>query len=185
MEEEIWKDIVGYENKYQVSNFGRVRSLKRETKNTGIFGKSEIVILKEKILKPRTSKSKGLKTGYYRVALQKNGIVKNFCVHKLVAEAFIQNPENKSQVDHIDTDISNNKVENLRWCSQKENNNNQKTRIHLSQSILKSKEKSSKYYYNGVTLHSYCNKNNLNYFNVLDRIRKQGKTLDDAVSLYK
>lgn len=185
MTEEIWKDIKGYEGKYQVSNIGRVKSLAREVENKGKFRKTKKIFLRGKILTPRTSKSKGLKTGYYRVALQQNGEFKNFCIHKLVAEAFIPNIENKKQVDHIDTDISNNKVENLRWCSQKENNNNIKTRKKLSISILKSKHKTSKYYYNGMTLHLYCSKNNLNYFNVLDKIRKNGKTIDEAVSFYK
>lgn len=183
--EEIWKDIKGYEGKYQVSNLGRVKSLEREIENDGMFGKQKKLFVREKILTPRTSKSKGLKTGYYRVLLFNNGKGKNHCIHKLVADAFIPNKESKKQVDHIDTDISNNKASNLRWCSQKENNNNIKTREKLSISILKSKHKTSKYYYKGMTLHLYCSKNDLNYFNVLDKIRKNGKTIDEAVSFYK
>lgn len=109
--EEIWKTIEGYENKYEVSSLGRVRSYK-PNKNDW------------QILKPRTSKSKGLITGYLRVGLRKNNIFKNLCVHKLVAKAFIPNPENKPQVDHIDGNIFNNTVDNLRWVTQKENNNN-------------------------------------------------------------
>ncbi len=125
MAEEIWKDVVGYENKYQVSNLGRVRSLDRFIKNTGSFGDAKFVRIKGKLLKPRTSKSKGLKTGYYRVLLSG----KNYCIHKLVANAFIPNPLKKPQVDHIDCDISNNKVENLKWVTQKENRNNPLTKI--------------------------------------------------------
>lgn len=109
--EEIWKAIEGYENKYEVSSLGRVRSYK-PSKNDW------------QILKPRTSKSKGLVTGYLRVGLRKNNIFKIFCIHKLVAKAFIPNPENKPQVDHIDGNIFNNTVDNLRWATQKENNNN-------------------------------------------------------------
>ena len=118
--EEIWKPIKGYEKYYEVSTFGNVRSLDRFIKCETIFGNNKNFIKKGRLLKPRTSKSRGLETGYYRVML--NG--KNKCVHKLVAEAFIPNPENKPQVDHIDGDVCNNKVFNLRWVTQKENNNN-------------------------------------------------------------
>lgn len=121
--EETWKPVKGYEKYYEVSNTGNVRSLDRAIRSETLFGKNKNFIKKGRILKPRTSKSKGLTTGYYRVML--NG--KNKCVHKIVAEAFIPNPENKPQVDHIDSDISNNSVTNLRWVTPKENNNNPKT----------------------------------------------------------
>lgn len=122
--QEIWKDVKGYEGFYQVSNLGRVRSLDRFVENNGAFGNPKFIGIKGKLLKPRTSKSKGLKTGYYRVALSG----KNCCVHKLVANAFIPNPFNKPQVDHIDCDVSNNRVENLKWVTQKENRNNPLTK---------------------------------------------------------
>lgn len=106
MTEEIWKDIEGYEN-YQVSNMGNVRSL--DYRGSG----------KIKILKPRL-----IKTGYYIVGLSKNRVQKDYRINRLVAEAFIPNPENKPNVDHIDTNPLNNRVDNLRWCTQKENINN-------------------------------------------------------------
>lgn len=119
---EIWKDIKNYEGLYQVSNLGRVRSLDRVIHNSGLIGKDKTFIKKGRILSPRTSKSRGLVTGYYRVYLTDGRKGYNKCIHKLVAETFIPNPENKPQVDHIDKDVTNNAVTNLRWCTQLENN---------------------------------------------------------------
>ena len=104
MKKEIWKPIKGYEGLYQVSNFGRVKSLK--------FGK-------EKILK----QSKNKKTGYLHVVLCKNGILKTFRVHRLVAEAFLDNPNNLPCVNHKDENKTNNNVDNLEWCNAKYNLN--------------------------------------------------------------
>ena len=110
MEEEIWKPIKDFEGYYEVSNIGRVRSL--NYKRTG----------KEKIL----TNIEDYK-GYLEVVLTKNGKRKQFKVHRLVAEAFIPNPENKPCIDHINTIKSDNRVENLRWVTYKENSNNEKT----------------------------------------------------------
>lgn len=100
---EEWKDIKGYEGLYQVSNLGRVKSLK--------FGK-------ERILKPIKNT-----VGYMQVSLCKYGKIKKFTVHNILAEVFIQNPENKPEVNHIDEDKTNNMVSNLEWCTRKENVN--------------------------------------------------------------
>lgn len=124
---EVWKPIKGYEDLYEVSSEGNVRSLDRLVDNKTIYGSRKCFLKKGRILKPRTSKSRGLSNGYLRVRLIDGKENKNKCVHKLVAEAFIPNPENKDQVDHIDCNVFNNKVSNLRWCTQKENNNNPKT----------------------------------------------------------
>ena len=102
---EIWKDIEGYENLYQVSNLGRVKSLNYN--HTG----------KEKIMKAKKDK------GYLRVQLYKDGKPKFYSVHRLVATSFLPNPNNLSQVNHIDEDKSNNIVDNLEWCSAKYNSN--------------------------------------------------------------
>ena len=98
---EIWKDIKGYEGMYQVSNLGRVRSLK--------YGKY-------KILKGTKSK------GYLQVRLSKNGYQTTYRIHRLVAEAFIDKIEGKNCVDHINGIIDDNRSENLKWCTVKENN---------------------------------------------------------------
>ena len=106
-ETEEWRDIVGYEGEYQVSNLGRVKSLSRF-----IFNGKGTFLSQEKILN-------GFKTkkGYIRVELHK----KSFAIHRLVAQAFIPNELNKPQVNHIDGDKSNNCVSNLEWCTNGEN----------------------------------------------------------------
>ena len=103
MKKELWRDIKNYEGHYQVSNFGRVKSIK--------FGK-------EIILKPVTDRH-----GYLLVSLWKNNKQKTYKVHRLVAEAFIDNTDNLPQVNHKDENPLNNNVNNLEWCNSKYNCN--------------------------------------------------------------
>lgn len=110
---EEWKDIKNYEGLYQVSNLGNVKSLERNKSN----GKGSVKT-KEKILTQDITN-----WGYYRVALYKDGIRKYYKVHRLVAEAFILNPNNKEQVNHIDGNKLNNNVNNLEWNTRIENMN--------------------------------------------------------------
>lgn len=113
---EIWKDVVGYEGLYQVSNLGRVRSLDRVVNITGRGTRK----LKGKLRKI-TLDSKG----YPSVSLSSGNCVdKGHRVHRLVCEAFIPNPENKLYVDHINTVRTDNRVENLRWVTFDENMHN-------------------------------------------------------------
>ena len=118
LENEIWEDIVvdkeelnTYKGLYQVSNIGRVRNSK-----TG------------RILKQWKDRQ-----GYFNVKLYKDSNKKTYKVHRLVALAFIPNTENKPQVDHINTIRHDNRMENLRWATQSENNNNELTLKHISE----------------------------------------------------
>ena len=114
--EEEWRPVVGFEGLYEVSNFGLVKTLHR----------------KERILKSSIPK----KGKYASVFLCKNGKIYPMPVHRVVAIAFIPNPENKPVVDHIDTDITNNRVDNLRWATVQENCMNPITRINNSRSKM-------------------------------------------------
>lgn len=111
--DEIWKDIVDYENLYQGSNLGRVRSVDRWVKDTN----GSLRFYRGRILKPVINGR-----GYLQVCLCKNGKVKKFTVHRLVAEAFLPNPDNLPEVNHKDENKLNNVVSNLEWCNSKYNN---------------------------------------------------------------
>lgn len=103
---EVWRDIVGFEGKYQVSNLGRVKSLPKYT-----YSKGYPQLRKEKILKP-------VHVGKYRNYLSvRLNDCKQYKVHRLVAQAFIPNPNNLPMVNHKDRDPSNNHVDNLEWCN--------------------------------------------------------------------
>lgn len=117
MEEEIWKDIEEYEGLYQVSNMGNVKSVNRKVKNS--LSKSGYIEIKSQIMKQKQRKD-----GYMYIQLSKNGKSKGFFVHRLVAKAFIPNPENKPYIDHINTIRNDNRIENLRWATREENDHN-------------------------------------------------------------
>lgn len=106
---EIWKDIEGYENLYKISNFGNIISKRYWLLNKYIY--------KERKIKPTIANN-----GYIRVSLTKDKKVKYVNIHRLVAQAFIPNPDNLPCVNHIDGNKENNRVDNLEWCTHSYNN---------------------------------------------------------------
>lgn len=129
MGNEIFKDIKGYEGLYAIGTLGHVKALSKQMFNhTGYWNKPE------KILNPAKDSK-----GYLRVAIWKNGKQHTYKVHRLVADAFIPNPENKPQVNHIDGNKQNNNVENLEWCT------NQENQIHSWKSGLRNSKEIEKY----------------------------------------
>lgn len=115
--EEIWKPIKGYEGFYEVSNLGRIKALSRKvlvSKNGDItyYRKKKEHIMSQ----PYSS------NGYKQICLSKNGKTRLFRVHRLVAEAFIENPDRLPEVNHIDESRDNNRADNLEWCTHKYNN---------------------------------------------------------------
>ena len=109
MENEVWKDIVGYEGLYQVSNLGRVKSLKRKV----YAGRNRMRWQYERIL----SNNKTNGNGYIVVSLNKESKSKNKYVHRLVAEAFLENPNNYKYINHKDQNTFNNNANNLEFCT--------------------------------------------------------------------
>lgn len=122
MKTEIWLSVKGFENLYEISSSGKIRS-----KSSG------------KLYKPYRSAN-----GYYSIFLHNNGRYR-FSIHRLVAEHFIPNPENKPCVNHIDHDRGNDKVENLEWCTHKENmqHASRAGRLNTSKSVGEDNPKST------------------------------------------
>lgn len=111
---EIWMDIEDYKGHYQVSNLGKVRSLDRTNKHS----ENKIRMIKGRLLKIQINNKRN---GYCEISLHKEGFEKRYKIHRLVAIAFIPNPNNKKEVNHIDGNKSNNCVENLEWVTSIEN----------------------------------------------------------------
>ena len=106
---EIWKDVKGYEGLYQVSNFGRIRTPEKLSKNGHHLKNKYLKLLKNQY-------------GYKYIGIHKNGVRSNRFIHRLVAQAFIPNPHNYPEVNHKDENPSNNCVDNLEWCTRGYNN---------------------------------------------------------------
>lgn len=145
---EIWRDIKGYEGIYQVSSEGRIKSLRRVDKSNHIVNEK----IKDTIVN---------KYGYEMVTLWLNGSCKTLRVHRLVAEAFIPNPENKPCIDHINTIKTDNRVVNLKWASSKENCNNPISKQHLSNALKgNTNSKYGKMHHNSKKVYQYDKEGN-------------------------
>lgn len=103
---EVWKPVTDYEGLYEVSNFGRIKSL--------CAGRWNAVIIRKPVSDMQ---------GYQVVTLRKNGFAQTITIHRLVAKAFLDNPNEWPEVNHKDEDKTNNHVENLEWCTRKYNQN--------------------------------------------------------------
>lgn len=126
MVHEEWRDICGYEGCYQVSSLGGVRSLDRTI--TYINGRT--ILTKGKVLNCYRKDNGYIGVDLYDV----NKVRRKHHVHRLVAQAFIENPHDKPMIDHINTIRDDNRVENLRWVTQSENLSNLKSKINMIES---------------------------------------------------
>lgn len=110
--EEIWKPVKGYEGLYEVSNTGRVFSIKRN------------IVMEPSITRPSIkwiAKTKSKPSPYFKISLMDNNKKTDYKIHRLVAEAFLENPENKPVVNHLNHITTDNRVQNLEWCTYTEN----------------------------------------------------------------
>lgn len=144
---EIWKYVVGFENRYQVSNLGNVKNC----------------------LNGRILKSSNDKDGYKQINLRKNGVYKTYKVHRLIAQSFIPNPNNLPQVNHKDEDKANNNVDNLEWCTNYYNNHYGTARERMAKAQINRKDLSK------PVLQFDKNENLLNeYPSIIEGARKTG-----------
>ena len=127
-QQEVWKDVAGYEGLYQVSNLGRVKSRRYYVKYGAV---------REKVLKPVAGKAR-----YAYIMLNKNGEQRKARVHRLVAEHFLQNSNDFPCVNHKDQNPLNNRADNLEWCTQKYNLNYGTAREKIADKMLKGSYKS-------------------------------------------
>lgn len=159
-QQEVWKDIPGYEGWYQVSTLGRVKRLQKVHWNHGIKN----IVKREYILTPTMDRKGylcvGITDGFKKITRK---------VHRLVGITFIPNPLNKPQIDHIDRNRQNNRVENLRWVTEHENSINTCTNHNLE--------------YNGMikTIREWQDITGINQHTILARINR-GWSVEDALT---
>ena len=177
MKKEYWKSVVGYEGLYEVSNWGRVKSF--DTYRKGING--SIRCCKGKIIKYQKTKH-----GYLQVGLWKNGQCKHYYVHRLVAEAFIPNPNNLPIINHKDENKQNNIVSNLEWCTYQYNNTYGKMNINRN----KQKKKILQYDLEGNFIKEWesiaeCNRNGFLQSKIILCCQGERKTHKGFIWRYK
>lgn len=158
--QEIWKPIPGYELRYAVSNYGRIRSLTRE-----VFDSKRLYF---RTVKGEISKQQNHSKGYLTVRLFNGNEYKTFYSHRIVADAFVPKIKNAPQINHINGNKKDNKPENLEWC------NNQENTIHAfahglcghAESVMciddgktfRSSSEAGRYYsFNGKAISDCCN----------------------------
>ena len=157
---EEWKPIRGYDGRYEISNLGRIRVTKRWVVNSREY------VDCEKIMNPTDNGH-----GYAIVGLRKNAVKKNHYVHRLVADAFVDNPHGYAVVNHIDHNTWNNMADNLEWCTQEENVRYSADRMRKRKSVGYSK-----------TGEQYIYKRGNKYRLVIDRTEYPASaTLEEAV----
>ena len=120
---EIWKPIKGYEGYYEASNLGNIRSVDRVILSTANILHTE----HKQLRRGRVLKQGNGRKGYKIVVLQRDGQKRTMYTHRIIAMTFVENPYNKPCIDHINGVCTDNRAENLRWCTQKENINNPNT----------------------------------------------------------
>ena len=176
MKKEYWKPVVGYEELYQVSNWGRVKSLPRNG-----------TVKYARILKPGTNRY-----GYLYVNLCKDGKVKTFTVHRLVAEAFLPNPDNLPCINHKDECKTNNNVDNLEWCTNEYNINYGTRTERMSKSKINGKRSKTvlQYTLDGQFVREWpsameCDRNGYDQGNVSACCRGELKTYKNFIWKYK
>lgn len=173
LDNEEWRDVVGYEGYYKVSNFARVISLGRTIKFFNSTKRTKPCFLKA-IECCRNGKS------YYIVNLSKFGTTKHVYLHRLVASAFLPNPNNYPEIDHIDRNGLNNSLDNIMWCTHKTNQNNPNTRkqMSLSQRGIKQPTK-------WIAVVKLLNNNIVKIYDNITSVRKDGHLPSGVVNVLK
>lgn len=165
MENVIWKPVNGYEGYYEVSNNGDIRSVDRIVGGNGAHSINGV------FMKPQVGAG-----GYLTVCLSKNGKSKPHKIHRIVASAFIDNPDNKPMIDHINTDRTDNRIENLRWVTALENSRNPLSIKHHVSPSKKCEKKSN-------PIHRNIRKTAHNYPKKVYRYDLNGNYIDGFVSI--
>ena len=167
--EEIWKDVVGYEGLYQVSNKGRIKSICSHVR----LQNGELMKKKPHILKPQN------RCGYRCVNLFKDGRSRTVNIHRLVAESFLCNPHNYEVVNHKDENRANNNVDNLEWCTYAYNINygTAKRRRAISQGkVVIQLDKNGRFIKRHLTLMDACRDTGVDFRNISLCCNRRRKT---------